>query len=320
MTSVFDRFLDPSVRGTSVVQLDDLPLHALLGLTSQKGQAVAEALGSETIGDLVRNRFVRRAFAMANAAADLGHDPGPDPAWQALFQTAPLATYQAHPSEFRLDFGPVYYRGRLDGTARLLVIGQDPAPNELIAHRAFVGASGQRLQGFFRKIGLNRSYLILNTFLYPVFGQVIGQLEDLLSDPDIAGFRNAVFDRCADENDVEAILCVGRAARLAADAWPGASSLHRVDITHPAAIDHAATLATWNEGLADLRARIEPEDDAVADPSTYGTDWTDADHEPIPRRDLPFGIPDWHGVGSHASRARTDTGGTDHRRIIWQAP
>ena len=84
---------------------------------------MAEALGSETIGDLARNRFVRRAFAMANAAADLGHDPGPDLDWQALFQTAPLATYQAHPSEFRLDFGPIYYRGRLDGTARLLVIG-----------------------------------------------------------------------------------------------------------------------------------------------------------------------------------------------------
>jgi hypothetical protein len=48
--------------------------------------------------------------------------------------------------------------------------------------------------------------------------------------------------------------------------------------------------------------------------------WVDADYEPIPRRDLPFGVPDWHGVGSHAVRARKDDNTTDHKRIIWKAP
>jgi hypothetical protein len=321
MASVFDRFLDPSVRGTATNALGDLPLQSLFGLTPQKSQAIAAALGgADTINGLARNQFVRRVLSIANASADLGHDPGPDVAWTALFDAAPLPTYQAHPDKFRLDFGPVYYRGRLDGTARLLVIGQDPAPNELIAHRAFVGRSGQRLQGFFRRIGLARGYLIFNTFIYPVFGQVTGELEDLITDPDIEGFRNAAFDRAAEENAIEAVLCVGSAARKAVDAWPGATNLTRVDMTHPAAPDHVATLSTWNAGLAVLRAALAPEDDAVADPATYGADWTEADHEPIPRRDLPFGIPEWHGVGDHAGRAHTDSGHTDNKRIVWNAP
>jgi uracil-DNA glycosylase len=29
--------------------------------------------------------------------------------------------------DFRLEWGPVFHRGRLDGSARVLVIGQDPA-------------------------------------------------------------------------------------------------------------------------------------------------------------------------------------------------
>ena len=56
------------------------------------------------------------------------------------------------------------------------------------------------------------------------------------------------------------------------------------------------------------------------DVTPYGADWTDADHVPIPRRDLPFGVPEWHGVGSHASRGRKASGATDHKLINWTAP
>ena len=55
----------------------------------------------------------------------------------------------AYPADgFRLEWGPVFHRGRLDGTARVLVIGQDPAQHETIARRILVGEAGHRLQGF----------------------------------------------------------------------------------------------------------------------------------------------------------------------------
>lgn len=42
-------------------------------------------------------------------------------------------TYPA--SGFRVEWGPIFHRGRLDGSARLLVIGQDPAQSETIVRR-----------------------------------------------------------------------------------------------------------------------------------------------------------------------------------------
>ena len=71
---------------------------------------------------------------------------------------------------FRLEWGPIFHRGRLDGTARVLVIGQDPAQHETIARRILVGEAGHRLQGFLFKLGIDRSYVMVNTFLYSVYG------------------------------------------------------------------------------------------------------------------------------------------------------
>ena len=38
-------------------------------------------------------------------------------------------------ARFRVEWGPIFHRGRLDGTARVLVIGQDPAAHEAIGCR-----------------------------------------------------------------------------------------------------------------------------------------------------------------------------------------
>jgi pterin-4a-carbinolamine dehydratase len=61
-----------------------------------------------------------------------------------------------------MNWGPIYYRGRLDGSAKVIVIGQDPAADENVARRILVGSAGQRVQGFLRKLGINRSYVIVN--------------------------------------------------------------------------------------------------------------------------------------------------------------
>jgi hypothetical protein len=73
--------------------------------------------------------------------------------------------------DFRTEWGPVFHRGRLDGSARVLVVGQDPAQHEVIARRTLVGGAGHRIQGFIEKLGLTRSYVMVNTFVYSVYGQ-----------------------------------------------------------------------------------------------------------------------------------------------------
>ena len=316
----FDHWLNSAHQGKSAADLETADIDVLKGVSAADRQHLEDAFGITTVSGLAGNKFVRRARSISEAAAGMSHDRGPDPDWTAFLAGAPLATYISHPNDFRLDFGPVYYRGRLDGSARVLVIGQDPAPNELVGHRAFVGTSGQRLQAFLRRIGIRRDYVMVNTFLYPVFGQFTGSLRELTKDPAILGFRNDMLDRLAAQNPLEAMVTVGSAARDAAQRWPGSAQLPVQHITHPSALDHASLLANWNAGLAALRSMVEPEAGAATDNATYGTDWVDADHEPIPRRDLPFGVPGWHGVGSHATRARKPDNSTDHKRIVWKAP
>ena len=319
MAGSFDHLVVKSYRGQPASMIAQAPVDALLGVSADDATRLREAFGIKTVADLAANRFVLAAQTIRETAVNLGHDRGPDPEWTAFFENAPLAVYQAHPSDFRLDFGPVWYRGRLDGTARVLVIGQDPAANELVGHRIFVGASGQRIQGFLGKLGITRDYIMINTFLYPVFGQFF-MLSDLSHDPQIQGFRNALLDRIVERNPIEAVIAVGSAGKDAIENWPNPEAVPWQHIQHPSARDHAALFDSWNAGLTALRELVEPEQAVAPDMTNYGSDWTDADHVPIPRRDLPFGLPEWHGVGSHASRGRESDGSTDHKEIIWRAP
>jgi hypothetical protein len=77
--------------------------------------------------------------------------------------------------DFRLEWGPIFHRGRLDGTARVLVLGQDPATHEAVTRRILVGEAGQRVQGLLAKLGITTSHVLVNTFLYSVYGQGGGQ-------------------------------------------------------------------------------------------------------------------------------------------------
>ena len=68
-------------------------------------------------------------------------DPGPPSAFAELFAQAPdYAPYKEH---FWYDWGPVFYRGRLDDSARVLCIASDPGPTERIALRVLVGETGK---------------------------------------------------------------------------------------------------------------------------------------------------------------------------------
>ena len=237
-------------------------------------------------------------------------DPGPPAAWAATFDLAPLADYVGHPSRrFRTEFGPVYYRGRLDGTARVLVVGQDPSTDEILARRIFVGQAGQRVQGLLAKLGLTRDYVMLNAFLFGITGQFNTPLRTISASAPFLDYRNSLFDQIAATNSLAAVIAFGVGARHAVGLWPGHAALPRFELTHPTAPTGVGT--NWNAALPALLAAIPPEPGQVPDATPYSADLTDADLAAIPRGDLPFGLPDWHGTGGTRSKRQ------GARTIVW---
>ena len=155
------------------------------------------------------------------------HDPGPPPGsgWAELFAATPgyrgLGQAVVGREAFRWHFGPMFYRGRLDGTARVLVVGQEGAQDESLAHRSFTGGTGSRMQHFLHHLGLDRSYLFLNTFVYPIFGQYTEDLRPLAQDPrsPIVTHRHQILDKAVADGDVRLVIAVGRAAKESMATW-----------------------------------------------------------------------------------------------------
>jgi len=224
-------------------------------------------------------------------------------------------------ADFRTEWGPIFHRGRLDGTARVLVIGQDPAQNENVVRRILVGVAGRRTQGLLAKLGFDRSYVLINTFLYSVYGQQGGTKHK--ADPAIVAYRNRWLSALIVGQPIEAVVALGT---LADDAWKKwkttpdgkAHALPYQHVTHPtqpesssggnAAKQAAATqllLSNWNAALQALRPQIQHPDHA-APLVPYGTDFLPAELPPIPAADLPAGQPIWMGNEDNwATRAGT---------------
>jgi len=242
------------------------------------------------------------------------HDPGPPCAWERLFELAPLAAYTGYPgTPFHTRFGPVFYRGRLDGTAKVLAVGQDPATDEILAGRAFVGDAGQHAQDFLRKIGITSSYLMVNTVLFGI--QSSNLTDAVVTDPALATYRNQLLDRAKLTNPgLTLVIAFGGRAQTAVANWPGASGLHVVNVYHPSA--QSGLASNWNQHLADAAAHVTP--DAAPDLSPYSTS-APLPTTDVPRRDLPFGVPPFLGKGgvTHSTRG---SGATYESQIVLTAP
>ena len=222
---------------------------------------------------------------------------------------------------FRVEWGPVFHRGRLDGSARVLVIGQDPATHEAICRRILVGEAGQRVQGLLAKLGIDRSYVLVNAFLYSVFGQQGGERH--VADPGIAAYRHRWFDAVAAAGDLQAIISLGHLADAAYQAWKAtpagaACTAAYATVLHPTYPDSAsrggkitkaaafARLCTsWNAALDALQPAITP--DTATPLAHYGTTILPAELRSIPAGDLPPGVPPWMGgLAAWAVRRGTD--------------
>jgi hypothetical protein len=313
MTHSFDKIVDREFAGKTIDELLEAPPSALKGVSAADARTLTETLGLRSIRQLAESALPARARAILAAAGTPSFDPGPPPAWDAFFGEAPLAHYTEHPAKrFRIEFGPVYYRGRLDGSARVLVVGQDPSTNEILAHRVFVGRSGQRVQGFLSKLGITRSYVMLNTFLYSVYGQYDAALRQISFEDEILSYRNRYLDRVAAESSIEAIITIGAGAQQVAEAWPGRGSLPVVHLVHPAA-DEAMVMPSWNKAMPQLQKLVRPDDDGQVQTALYEAVFRPQDEVDIPRFDLPFGLPAWQGHGGNSRR-------DGEKSIIWTAP
>jgi uracil-DNA glycosylase len=247
--------------------------------------------------------------------------PGYPEPYAALVDAAPDAT--VYPADgFRVEWGPIFHRGRLDGSAQVLVLGQDPAVLETVARRILVGTAGQRTQGLLAKLGITQTYTMVNTYLYSVWGQ--SAADQHIDDVAIADYRQRWLTTLVAHNEIRAVLTLGSLAAKAFTAWrataDGSSFAgHHAALIHPTYPESAAAtgqitraeatkrlLTNWNEAIPGITAAV-PHPDLPPTGVPYGDAFTPADLAPIPAADLPAGLRWWlGGAGAWGGRSGGD--------------
>ncbi len=139
-------------------------------------------------------------------------DPGP-PA-RGRRPLGRRAELRRAPGLFWYDWGPIFYRGRMDGSAKVLCIASDPGPTERVAGRTLVGDAGQRVQGFLTKLGLTRSYACVNAYAYALLPSRAQGAIPILAEPAQRTWRNELFDLVTGPS-LQAIVAFGQQARIA---------------------------------------------------------------------------------------------------------
>ena len=247
------------------------------------------------------------------------YDPGPPAAFEALFGRCPPPT--AFRDDFWFDWGPVFYRGRLDGSARVLAIASDPGATERLVGRTLVGDAGQRVQGFFAKIGLERSYVLANAFPYSFIPSHGSMAKKILRDPEQLTWRNELYDTLVTPK-LQAIVGFGAYASYALTIWPGIPALPIHRIPHPSSHKEPVLLDAWRAAVTELRGQVTPDKGAPTGLPNYGATFLESDYAAIPRRDLPFGAPSFVGddAWARAAGGRTSVSRPDPQTIEWRRP
>jgi uracil-DNA glycosylase len=248
-------------------------------------------------------------------------DPGPP---TALAQhLASLPSYAPHKQWFWFDWAPVFYRGRLDGSAKLLGIASDPGPTEQIACRTLVGDAGQRVQGFLAKLGLEQSYVLVNAFAYALHPSAGSKATAMLSEAAHKQWRNHLLDSITGPK-LQAIVAFGVQGQAAADLWTTRPNVPLLKVPHPSNRSTSTLLSEWKKAITQLRGLITPDAGGTNTGPNYGTTFKESDYAAVPARDLPFAVPDWLGDDAWGRKAKprhnnsVDREGDD--KISWQAP
>lgn len=256
--------------------------------------------------------LLARAVLRPIPAAEMAQsDAGPTGAMKTLLDATP--DYQAEMGDsttFWYAFGPVLFRGRLDGSARVMCIASDPGPAECLpfARRTLIGDSGQKTQGFLAKLGLTRSYVLVNGFAVAMRpSQKAKGLNALRTNVAIRNARHGLYNQLLAGGNLQAIIAFGGVAQEAYDLWaasnPAVGAVPAFKIDHPAAVDRSASgddpaLKRWAAAVPKLRALVTPDVGGNARGANYGKFFTELDYARIPRWDLPSMSPAYVGDDS----------------------
>ncbi len=251
-------------------------------------------------------------------------DHGPSAQLAQLFDRVPDPPVK---DDFWFDWGPIFYRGRLDGSARVMCVASDPGPTERIAGRSLVGNAGQRVQGLLAKLGLTRSYVCLNAWAYAVHPSRAWARAGPARRPRPArvakrALRRRHRSQASGDHRLRRTWPRPRSAL-----WSGRPDVPLNEVPHPSSRDETELLDEWRAAVAELRAIVTPDGDGDNGGPNYGAEFSEADYAAIPRRDLPFGAPAFlgddawvraggHGAQNSVARPSPDDGHT----LIWHAP
>ena len=250
-------------------------------------------------------------------------DPGPPaPVAEHLGVVPTIAPEQRR--LFWYDWGPIFYRGRLDRSARVLCIASDPGPTERVAGRTLVGDAGQRVQGFLTKLGLDRSYVCVNAYPWALRPSMSFSARPVLEAQ--REWRND-FYRMIVGRDLQAIIAFGGQAQQAVDLWEDKPDVLLKEIPHPSNPTSSVLLPAWREAMIELRHVVTPDPGGDNTGPNYGDRFLESDYAPIPHRDLPFGVPPWFGDDAwgrqakprHNNSVKRDPADLLHT-LIWQSP
>jgi len=250
-------------------------------------------------------------------------DPGPPPVFAEIFSRVP--DYSHYKDHFWYDWGPVFYRGRLDGSARLLCVASDPGPTERIAMRTLVGDAGQLTQGFLARCGLTRSYLCLNAFAYALIPTEGSKGATILHDPVHKAWQHELFTK-AKGPGLQAVVAFGQYAKKAVGQWED-GNMPVFYVPHPSSRDTKKMLDSWRKTIKSLSDIITPDEDAGPLLPDYGSEIDEKAYARIPPGDLPFGVPGWLGddswgrkdTPSHRNCVRRPDP-DDRHTLVWTAP
>jgi hypothetical protein len=186
------------------------------------------------------------------------------------------------------------------------------------------------VQGFLARVGIDRSYVCINAFLYSVYGQGGGNRN--IGDAQIAGYRNRWIEAILESSAIEAVVGFGGLAKLAWEAWLGSAAAQGrtqppfVAVTHPtwpessgktAAQRAAATLTmlrNWSTAQRLLAGHLQTPD-RPGPVLPYGEVFAKSDLPDIPAIDLPAGTPVWM-QNTNAWASRQGATAKDKRRTI----
>jgi hypothetical protein len=264
--------------------------------------------GSVDGATLELTRAVLRPIPPAEMAQ---FDAGPAGAMKTFMDATPdYELAMGDSTTFWYAFGPVLYRGRLDGSARILCIASDPGPAECLpfARRALIGDSGQKTQGFLAKLGLTRSYVLVNAFAVAMRpSQKTRGLRALRTNTVIGAARHGLYDRLLAGGALQAIVALGDVAQEAYDLWAATNeavgAVPGFKLAHPAAVDRTGSgndsaLKAWRRAVTRLRPIVTPDPDGNAAGPNFGDYFTEVDYARIPRWDLPRVAPVYVGDDS----------------------